>query len=75
MQFEGSDADTICQLKKTFGNVSAGLGDGAAGSVDGFWGGDPSAPIAGFGATLGAGIGLTSFDGATYTGLGPVGHL
>ncbi len=74
-QFAGSDANTVCNLSKGFGNASVGLGDLAASSVDGFWGGSAKAPISGLGATIGAGFGETSFDGATYTFIGPVGHL
>ena len=75
MQFAGSDANTVCNLSKGFGNASAGFGDLAAASVDGFWGGSVKAPISGLGATIGPGLGKKAFDGATYTVIGPVGHL
>ena len=75
LQFAGSDANTVCNLSKGFGNASAGFGDLAAASVDGFRGGSAKAPISGLGVTIGPGLGETAFDGATYTVIGPVGHL
>jgi hypothetical protein len=36
VQLAGSDADSICDLQKSFGNASVGIGDGVSGTVDGF---------------------------------------
>lgn len=75
IQLAASDANTVCGLRGLFGNASAGGGDLLGGTVDGFWGKGSAGPVGGLGATLGEAVGATSFDGPTWTGIGPVLHL
>jgi hypothetical protein len=76
VQVAGSNADSVCDLKDKFNNVSLGGGWGADATGDAFWGsGSQGQLVQGAGLTLGAGIGGTAFSGQTTTTLGPIGHL
>jgi hypothetical protein len=68
------NAQTINDLSGPFATVSAGLGAGIGGTVDAFTGTtDDGRNVSGFGFTIGEGLGVTSFDGVTYTGVQPIG--
>jgi RHS repeat-associated protein len=66
------NSQTINDLSGPFNAVSAGLGAGAGGTVDGFTGTTTDGrQIYGGGFTIGQGLGMTSFDGVTNTFVQP----
>jgi hypothetical protein len=72
VQFSAT-AQTVNDLTGQFNTVSAGVGACLSGTVDGFTGTTSDGRIVtGGGITIGEGIGVTSFNGFTYTAIQPV---
>jgi RHS repeat-associated protein len=75
MQFS-ANAQTVNDLTGQFNTVSAGAGAGLSGTIDGFTGTTADGRIvSGAGITIGEGIGVTSFNGFTYTAIQPIGNV
>lgn len=72
---QGSTAETICDLRGPFTNLSVGAGAGVDASIDGFAGQSDHGPVVGGGFTLGAGLGAGGAGGGTFTWVNPVGRL
>lgn len=73
LSIQGSNGETINDLKGPFTNVSAGGGWGATATGDGFVGQTRDGrTIIGGGVTIGAGLGETSFAGITDTKITPI---
>jgi RHS repeat-associated protein len=75
VSFTASDAPTICDLRKWFGNLSGGAGYMADASAEGFVGSGSGGPVLGGGITLGAGLGAGGSAGGSYTWIDPIGKL
>jgi hypothetical protein len=68
-----ANAQTVNDLTGQFNNVSVGAGAGLGGTVDSFTGVTPDGQVVtGGGITIGEGLGITSFNGITYTSIVPI---
>ena len=71
-----SNATSVCNLSGPFANLALGGGWGPDATGDAFYGLDSQGQsVLGGSVTVGAGLGATSFDGATITHVGLVGNL